>query len=430
MIRFVLLVSLLSLAEPAPPPAADPPPRPVLFVPPRADSSGAPESEPAPLIIPGRSPGPEAPATPQQRAADWAARGAAMEASGALLPAAAAYRNAIAADHELKGIAIRLGDIYTKLGDHDAASRAYAIEVSRDPGNLDAGRNLGLALARSGQSAAAIQELELLTRRAPAEEDLWRALGFACVGADSLAKAEHAFRRALALGRERASERRDLGALLSSLGRHAEARTQMNRAIQLAPKDAGNWLNLGNLERRAGKLDAALAAYRKAEACDSSLALARRAQAQALVDLGRTREAGAAYRRWLERDPADLAGRLEVFEHFIAEGRADAALEIARDAVRTDDRSPDVRLMYGLALAATGDRRGALTEMRSAQSVEPDAGKRGRIESLVASLRASAPDSLRALFAEDSVRAVRDEAQREAAAREKRAAPEPRGGRR
>jgi hypothetical protein len=56
-----------------------------------------------------------------------------------------------------------------------------------------------------------------------------------------------------------------------------------------------------------------------------------------------------------------------------------------------------------VALDATGDQRGALASFRRAQSLADDATSRQRATRLIATLRASAPDSLRALFERDSV---------------------------
>jgi tetratricopeptide (TPR) repeat protein len=209
-------------------------------------------------------------------------------------------------------------------------------------------------------------------------------------------------RRAIALPPDRASEQRDLGALLASQGRDREARAALERAKAMDPKDAAVWVNLGNLERRAGRNEQALDAYRAAEARDSSQALALQGQAQTLAALGRAREAESAYRRWIELRPGDFGVRVEAIHYLVSEGRSDMALEIARGAVRIDAKSGDAHLMLGVALDAAGDKRQALAELRNAELLYADEADRERARQLVATLRAGAPDSLRALFAADS----------------------------
>jgi len=59
--------------------------------------------------------------------------------------------------------------------------------------------------------------------------------------------------------------------------------------------------------------------------------------------------------------------------------------------------------MLGVALDASGDKRGALSTLRYAESLYPEGPGRARARSLVGTLRAGAPDSLRALFMADSL---------------------------
>jgi tetratricopeptide (TPR) repeat protein len=90
-------------------------------------------------------------------------------------------------------------------------------------------------------------------------------------------------------------------------GRQTEARAEYRRALRLDSTDASTWLNLGNLERRAGAADSALACYRRAEACDSSLALALQGQIGILREKKRDAEAADAYLRWLAQHPDHTA---------------------------------------------------------------------------------------------------------------------------
>src|SRR5262249_52780941 len=198
-------------------------------------------------------------------------------------------------------------------------------------------------------------------------------------------------------------------ALLASEGREREARAEFQRAIAIDPKDAAVWVNLGNLERRAGHDEQALEAYRAAEARDSSQVLALQGQAQTLAALGHARAAEAAYRRWIARKPGDFGLQLEAIQYFVAEGRADMALETARGAVRIDPHSTDAYLMLGVALDASGDKRGALDALRRAEALATDEAGKARARQLIATLRAGAPDSLRTLFAADSVEHERAE---------------------
>jgi tetratricopeptide (TPR) repeat protein len=210
-------------------------------------------------------------------------------------------------------------------------------------------------------------------------------------------------RRAIKLSPRRAAEHRDLAVLLASLGREDEAREEYQKALAVDPNDASVWVNLANLERRAGNLERALELYREAEQRDSNFSLAVQGQIGVLTQLKRDTEAGNIYRRWLRLRPDDHNARLEAVRHFNEAGRGDIGLELARDGVRQNRRSGDAHMIMGIALQYRGQARAALAELRSAEKFFTEPGARARVQEMIATMRAAAPDSLRAMFAADSV---------------------------
>jgi len=391
----------------APTPPANttaPPARGATLLVPAIPDTLPPESEAAPFLVPGRPVAVDSTQTREGRAKVYLALAEDMERHGQLSTALAAYEGALALDTTLTGVAFHMGRIYQTMDDPERAARSFARELKRDPKNAEAAIELAVSLAQMGRQTDAIARLEALTKKSPRDDRAWSALGFAYHAAGRPRDAETAMRKALELPPARAAEHRDLGALLASQGRDREARAEFQKAMKMDPKDAAAWVNLGNLERRAGRNEQALAAYKAAEARDSSQALALQGEAQTLAAMGHAREAEAAYRRWIERRPTDFGARLEAIHYFVSEGRSDVALEIARGAVRLDPNSGDAHLMLGVALDATGDKRGALSALRRAMVLAADDAGRVRAQQLVVTLRAGAPDSLRALFAADSVK--------------------------
>lgn len=401
----LLLIAAAALAAPrgAPRAAEDPPAGPSLLVPAVPDSAIV-EPEPAPLLVPGRVNLADTSGSPRLRARQFLELARYWEENGQALSAVNAYRTALRYDSSHAGVARRIGELLVGLGRDADAVDAFLLELRRHPGDAGALRELGLALARLGEHDEARRHLALLVARAPRDDEAWAALGSAHLAAGRADDARRAFEEALALPPERAAEHVGLGLALARLGRAGEARERLRRAARLAPRDAAPWLNLGNLEREANRLDAALAAYREAARRDTALAEAAQGEARTLAAMKRMREAGAAYRRWVALAPLDLGARLESVTHFIAEGRPDAALEIARDALRRDETSPDAHLLHGVALEATGRTREALAALRAAEArFRTDAGRQ-RARQLIAALRAGAPDSLRPLFEADSLK--------------------------
>ena len=109
---------------------------------------------------------------------------------------------------------------------------------------------------------------------------------------------------------------------LTELGRTAEARQSLEKAIAMAPRNSQYISELSNLYSRDKKWDEAIAGYDTAArlARESSppasrngdLGRALRGKGYALVELGRLDEAEAIYRQCLEIDAADKAAQREL----------------------------------------------------------------------------------------------------------------------
>src|SRR6185369_10324696 len=249
-----------------------------LIVPQRPDSVSI-ESPPAPLLVPGRAaPVDTTLPTPQQFARGQYALGQVMERQGNLPGALMAYRNAAGADSSLRGPSYAAGMLEMKMKVTSRAADSFREEVRRNPKNLDAARELGIALSAEGKHTEAIDRLRRLTVRAPSDDRAWYAYGVALASAGRTKEAESPLRKAIALAPARAIEHRDLGVVLAQLGRVGDARTEYRRALAVDASDPSIWIDLGNVESRAGRTDSALVAYREAERRDSSYALAYEAQ--------------------------------------------------------------------------------------------------------------------------------------------------------
>ncbi len=415
LLASAVAIALLGAAPGAPlggaePAAAD---TPTLFAPTRTDTVDISEP-PAPLLVPGRpQPGAGPRKTREQAAREAFDLGYSFESQNAPAAAISSYRNAVKFDSTIAQAHFRMGMLFAAVGQHRAAIEEFAAEITHHPGDRAAARMLGLALAQDGDTARAIQQLERLTRLDAKDAASWRALGFAYSVAERPAQGERAFRRALAVTPKDGPTWRDLGALYAATHRDDDARMAYRKAAEFDAKDSGALVNLGNLERRARRVEPALAAYREAERRDTTLSLAYRGQTQTLIEAHRDSEAGAVYRRWLAAHPDETSVRVEAIQLFQRLGRNDIALEIARDGIRRDPRSGEARLAFGMALHAMGEERDALLELRRAESWLQKPEQRLRVAALIRGMREHAPDSLRAIFAEDSTRfegATRDTA--------------------
>jgi tetratricopeptide (TPR) repeat protein len=362
------------------------------------------ESEAAPLLVPGRSETPDSLVrTPRKFATAQYGLGVAMEQAGNLSAAMISYTNSVRADSTLPGASGRLGHLYLQLGRPAQAEPLLRRELRLDPRGTGASRDLGVALSALGRHAEAIARLKRLTTSEPANDENWYSLGVAYASAGRVREAEAPLRRSIALSPDRPLEHRDLGVVLASLNRPREAREEYARALALDPADGSVWLNIGNVEARAGRADSAFAAYREAERRDSTDALAYEGELKMLTQRNRRDDIADLYMRWVTARPQDDDLRLGAVRSLAALDRRDRALEIGRDGVRYDAHSPAKRLILGLSLAAYGSTREALEQLRAADSMFTRPRDRDRVRQLVASMRQSAPDSLREMFRADSV---------------------------
>ena len=182
------------------------------------------------------------------RAANQAFKDAlSLEQQGKLLTAISAYREAVAQDSTYPEACFRMGRLLAGLDRLAEAAHAYRSELRFHEGHAAARRELGLVMVRMGDTKG-LGELEALTQRHPEDDQAWQALGYAYSIAGRHEDAERALRRAIGYPPERASEHRDLGVVLATLGRDADARDEYRAAIAIDGEDAANWVNLGNLE--------------------------------------------------------------------------------------------------------------------------------------------------------------------------------------
>jgi predicted TPR repeat methyltransferase len=77
------------------------------------------------------------------------------------------------------------------------------------------------------------------------------------------------------------------------------------KALEVDPRHTGAYTNLGNVLKRQGRVDEAMAAYRAAIAYDPTHPEASKLLGLALLASARIEEAREVYRQWLDRDPGN-----------------------------------------------------------------------------------------------------------------------------
>jgi tetratricopeptide (TPR) repeat protein len=120
---------------------------------------------------------------------------------------------------------------------------------------------------------------------------------------------------------------------LSDLGRHAEALTACDRAVELEPDNAIAWSNEGAALSDLGRPAEALAAYDRAIELEPNNAVAWSNKGYTLNQLGRPAEALAAYDRAIELQPDNADDWEARARAKVSVGRTDEAVEDLRQAI-------------------------------------------------------------------------------------------------
>ena len=215
--------------------------------------------------------------------------------------------------------------------------------------------------------------LKRAVRHRPGDLGLLMALGdtFAIKQKDDAEKRLRWYQAAVGVAPRNGAAHTNLGGALIFTGRVDEAIACWRKAIKLDPKLAKAHSNLGVALYGKGQLDEAIASYRKAIELDPKLAKAHYNLGVALTDKGKVDAAIACYRKAIELDPklANTHNDLGVALH--GKGKVDETIACWRKAIELDPKLANVHCCLGAALANKGQLNESITSYRKAIQIEP-----------------------------------------------------------
>ena len=156
--------------------------------------------------------------------------------------------------------------------------------------------------------------------------------------------------------------------------------------------------NLGAALQDDGRVDEAIAQYRRAIAEQPDYAPAYNNLATALRKAGKTAEAQTTYERALQLQPDFATAHFNLANLLLDEGHPDAAAAHFERAMTEEPPSADVHNNLGIALASSGKLDDAIREFRAAVAMDPKSAQTyrnlgdvlssaGRTDEAVAALR-------------------------------------------
>src|SRR5215470_8226636 len=198
--------------------------------------------------------------------------------------------------------------------------------------------HLAIALRQSGRSAPALEWLERAVTRQPPFVLAFHELGVLLFSLRRLAEARAALERGLALAPAAAELLVVLGGVHLDRADRANARTVFARALANAPGHPGALFGLGSAMMDDGEFATAADRFRQALARDPNYAQARLSLGRCLLELGQPDEATACFRVAAQQGPQSFG---KVLKTLVTSGRGQFWLNpsAAAAALRPNSRA-------------------------------------------------------------------------------------------
>lgn len=244
-----------------------------------------------------------------------------------------------------------------------AAAVASAREVIRlRPQFVEGYRWQAQALSFTGDRAAAIALLDQALERA---DDVWTRLDKAALlrRAGQRAQALELLHEACARWPRSPDVRRRIATLHRDAGDLASAESVLWQAVGCAQGDVYSWVELGEVQRLQGRLDAALACVERARQTWSHPARALRLQAQIQLDRYQADEAEKSLREAMGAQTSDVWALLDLVELMRSQERYAEAASLCGQALERRCRVGAVLRRWAWVLLDMGDVSGARRKM-------------------------------------------------------------------
>lgn len=201
------------------------------------------------------------------------------------------YRNAIQQDPKFGEARYKLAEAYAKLSDPPNAYREYIRAADLLPNNNEAQLKAGTLLLLSGQHEDAKTRADKVLARDPKSVQAQVLRANALAGLKDLDGAIKEINDAIEMDPKQASTYSNLGALRLAQGNETEAEAAFKKAVDMDPKNVAAQLALGNFFWATGKPQNAEAAFKHAAELEPNNQLANRALATFYITSNRAAEA-------------------------------------------------------------------------------------------------------------------------------------------
>lgn len=238
-----------------------------------------------------------------------------------------------------------------RLAEAEEVCRKLLVIKADDPEALHL---LGVIASQTNRPVEALRLFDLAIAQNDHEASFHNSRGSLLYQLSEFAKAEAAFRQAIALAGKLADPYNNLGNTLRSLGRLPEAEASFRHALELRPGHADVHNNLGATLRDQGRLKEAEVEFRSALDLRPDDFEARYNLGDLLYDCMQLEEAETCFRQVLAEAPAFIPAYVGLAHVLQSMQRLDAAIDVLGEGLRRAPNHPMLtfaaRLVYSSAI--------------------------------------------------------------------------------
>ncbi len=266
-----------------------------------------------------------------------------------------------------------LGLALARKGDSDGAIASWLQAVGIDPDFEPSHAQLGdTFLLKKNDAGAAIRHYREVVRISPQNGKAHAALGSALSQAGQLPEATRCFETAIRLKPDLDEAHHNLGVICDRERRPEEAIRHFRRAIDLNPEHVSAHFGLANALQDTGEMGLAIEHYQKAIRLDPKFVDARVNLGAALEKLGKTAEAVEPYREAVRIDPRDALAHRNLGFALSKLGKTEEAIDPFRKAVDLDPLDAEAHSGLASVLKQVGKLEEALKHFRETTRLKPE----------------------------------------------------------
>jgi putative PEP-CTERM system TPR-repeat lipoprotein len=256
---------------------------------------------------------------PEKAKKEYLESGNAYYAQQKYKEAAVEYRNAIQQDPKFGIARYKLAETYAKLDDPRRAYREYIRAADLMPDDADVNLKAGTLLLLAGQYEDAKSRAEKVIAKQPKHVQAQVLRANAMAGLKDVDGAIHEIEEAIELDPKQAGVYSNLGALQLIKGKREEAEAAFRKAVETDPNNVTAQLALGNFLWASGRVQEAETSFKRATAIDPKNVLANRALAAFYMGSNRVAEAEAPLKAVSENGGA--SAKLALADYYLGTNR-------------------------------------------------------------------------------------------------------------